>query len=83
MDRKMVALASYSNEMEASLIVQQLDAEGIPAFVKPLGGGYGILGVNPFIPHRVHVPIEMLERAKQVASDIESDGQQEDVRQQD
>ena len=67
MNRKMVALASFPNEMEASLVVQRLEAEGIPAFVKPLGGGYGILGVNPFIPHRVHVPIEMLDRARTVA----------------
>ena len=69
MNRKMVPLASYPNEMEASLVVQRLEAEGIPAFVKPLGGGYGILGVNPFIPHRVHVPIEMLEQARRLASD--------------
>ncbi len=69
MNRKMVPLASYPNEMEASLVVQQLEAEGIPAFVKPLGGGYGILGVNPFIPHRVHVPIEMLEHARRLVSD--------------
>ncbi len=70
MDRKMVPLASYPNEMEASLIVQRLEGEGIPAFIKPLGGGYGILGVNPFIPHRVHVPIEMLDKAKAVTEGI-------------
>ena len=69
MNRKMVPFASYPNEMEASLVVQRLEAEGIPAFVKPLGGGYGILGVNQFIPHRVHVPIEMLEQARRLASD--------------
>ena len=78
MNRKMVALASFPNEIEASLVVQRLEAEGIPAFVKPLGGGYGILGVNPFIPHRVHVPIELLEQAKRVAHDNERAGQLEE-----
>ena len=80
MNRKMVPLASYPNEMEASLVVQLLEAEGIPAFVKPLGGGYGILGVNPFIPHRVHVPIEMLDRAKTVAKEIEDSAADSDQR---
>ena len=67
MNRKTVALASFPNEMEASLVVQRLEAAGIPAYVKPLGGGYGILGVNPFMPHRVFVPIEMVEQARSVA----------------
>ena len=64
MNKKMVSLASYANEMEASLVVQILEAEGIPTSVKPLGGGYGVLGVNQFIPHRVLVPIELLDRAR-------------------
>ena len=58
--------------MESSMASQLLEAEGIPTSVKPLNGGYGVLGVNPFLPHRVYVPIEMLEQAHTVLSHISS-----------
>ena len=51
---KTVPLATYPNEFEAHLAVQRLENEGIPAFVKALGGGYGI-DVSQFISHRVYV----------------------------
>lgn len=63
---KIVPLDTFPNEMEAQLAAQVLQGEGVPVVVKPLGGGYGVFGVTPFIHHRVYVPEDMLERAREV-----------------
>jgi hypothetical protein len=64
---KVVPLVTLPNEIEARLLAQRLDEEGIPSVIKPLGGGYGVLGVTQFISHRVYVPQEHLSRAKEIA----------------
>lgn len=73
-NRKSVALATYPNEMEAQMVAQILEENGIPSAVQPLGGGYGALGVIQFIHHRVYVSDDDLERAKELTDfdDIES-----------
>ena len=63
---KIAPLATYPNEMEARMAAQLLESEGIPAIVKPLGGGYGGLGVTQFIHHRVYVPESDLDEAKKL-----------------
>ena len=66
--RKVVPLETYPNEMEAQMMAQILEGHGIPAAIQPLGGGYGALGVTQFIHHRLYVPEDELERAKEIAS---------------
>lgn len=73
MNTKTVPLATFPNEFEARLIVQRLQNEGIPSFVKPLGGGYGGLGTNQFMPHRVYVAQEQLARAQAIADGRDPD----------
>lgn len=63
---KVVPFGTYPNEIEASLVAQRLESNGVPAAVKPLGGGYGALGVTQFMHHRVYVPEDMMERARQI-----------------
>ena len=63
---KVVALATFPNEMEAQMAAQILEENGIPAAIQPLGGGYGALGVVPFMHHRVFVPEDDLARAKEL-----------------
>ncbi len=62
---KTVPLITLPNEIEALMLAQRLEAEGIPSYVQPLGIGYGAFGVLPFIPHRVHVKEGDLERARE------------------
>ncbi len=69
---KLVPLDTYPNEMEARLMAQRLENEGIPSVVKVLGGGYG-MGVHQFMPHRVSVPEEYLSEAKSIAEGSEPD----------
>ena len=71
-DNKAVALATYPNDMEAQFITQILDDNDIPAYVKPLGAGYGALGVTQFIPHRVYVSANKLKEAQELLG-IEQD----------
>lgn len=70
---KSVALATYPNEMEAQMTAQILKENGIPVSIQPLGGGYGALGVIQFIPHRVYVTEDNLERAKELTEVDESE----------
>lgn len=65
-NRKSVALATFPNEMEAQMTAQILEENGIHVAIQPLGGGYGALGVIQFIPHRVYVSEDNLERAREL-----------------
>ncbi|MDA0768803.1 MAG: hypothetical protein BZY79_00525 [SAR202 cluster bacterium Casp-Chloro-G4] len=65
--QKIVPLDTFNNEMEAQMMAQILEEYGIPAVIQPMGGGYGALGVTQFIPHRLFVPEEDFDRAKEIA----------------
>lgn len=65
--QRIVPLDTYPNEMEAQMMAQILEGNGIPAVIQPMGGGYGALGVTQFIHHRVYVPEDDLKRAKEIA----------------
>jgi hypothetical protein len=66
MGAKIVPLTTYPNEMEARMAAQILEENDIPAVVKPMGGGYGVLGVTSFIHHRVYVPEDNLKQAEEL-----------------
>ena len=74
--KKTVPLETYPNEMEALMTAQLLESIGIAAFVKPMGGGYGALGVTQFIHHRVYVQERDVEEARKMLDEIvvEADG---------
>ena len=63
---KSVEFATYPNEMEAQMVVQLLQENGVGAYVKPLGFGYGGVGTIQFIPHRVLVYEHNLQRAQEI-----------------
>ena len=65
--QKIVPLDTYPNQMEAQMMAQILEGNGIPAVIQPMGAGYGALGVTQFIHHRLFVPEEDFERAKEIA----------------
>ena len=67
---KTVPLDTYPNEMEALMTAQLLESIGIPAFVKPMGGGYGALGVTQFIHHRVYVQESDVDEARKMLEEI-------------
>ena len=69
---KSVEFATYPNEMEAQMVVQLLQENGVGAYVQPLGFGYGGVGMIQFIPHRVLV----YERNLQLAQEILGEGEQ-------
>ena len=77
---KLVPLETYPNEVEAVMMAQILDSEGITTVVKPMGAGYGALGVIQWIHHRVYVDERNLATAKQIIEqtviqpDFESEG---------
>ena len=68
--KRAVPLETYPNEMEALMAAQLLESVGIPAFVKPMGGGYGALGVTQFIHHRVYVQEANFEEARKFLDEI-------------
>ncbi len=74
--KKAVPLETYPNEMEALMTAQLLESIGIAAFVKPMGGGYGALGVTQFIHHRVYVQERAVDEARKMLDEIvvEADG---------
>ena len=61
-----VEFATYPNEMEAQMVAQLLQENGVGAFVQPLGFGYGGVGTFQFIPHRVLVYEHNMERAREI-----------------
>lgn len=65
---KVVPLETYPNEMEAQMMAQILEGNGIPVVIQPMGGGYGALGVTQFIHHRLFVQEADLKRAKDIAA---------------
>ena len=69
---KSVEFATYPNEMEAQMVVQLLQENGVGAYVQPLGFGYGGVGMIQFIPHRVLV----YEHNLQLAQEILGEGEQ-------
>ena len=68
--KKAVPLDTYPNEMEALMTAQLLESIGIPAFIKPMGGGYGALGVTQFIHHRVYVQESDVDEARKLLDEI-------------
>ncbi len=68
--KKAVPLETYPNEMEALMTAQLLESIGIAAFVKPMGGGYGALGVTQFIHHRVYVQERDVDEARKMLDEI-------------
>ena len=68
--KKAVPLETYPNEMEALMTAQLLESIGIAAFVKPMGGGYGALGVTQFIHHRVYVQERDVDEARKMLDEM-------------
>lgn len=58
-----VRVGTFPNEMLARYWAGVLEEEGIHSVVKPLMGGYGVLGQTPFIYHGLYVLRENEERA--------------------
>lgn len=58
-----VQVATFPNEMLARYWAGVLEQEGIHSVVKPLMGGYGILGQTPFMYHGLYVLRGNEERA--------------------
>ena len=58
-----VRVATFPNEMLARYWAGVLEQEGIHSVVKPLMGGYGVLGQTPFMHHGLYVLRENEERA--------------------
>lgn len=73
--KRAVPLETYPNEMEALMTAQLLESIGIAAFVKPMGGGYGALGVTQFIHHRVYVQERDVDEARKMLDDIVVDAE--------
>ena len=71
-DDTTVEFATYPNEMEAQMVAQLLRENGVGAYVKPLGFGYGGVGMIQFIPHQVLVYEHNLARAQEIL-DAEAD----------
>ena len=63
---KLVRLETYPNEIEAQLVANILEDERISSVVKPLGGGYGGLGVTQWIFHAVFVDEDDLKLAEEI-----------------
>ena len=68
--KRAVPLETYPNEMEALMTAQLLESIGIGAFVKPMGGGYGALGVTQFIHHRVYVQERDVDEARKMLDEL-------------
>ena len=68
--KRAVPLITYPNEMEALMTSQLLESIGIYALIKPMGGGYGALGVTQFIHHRVYVQESDLDEARKMLEEI-------------
>ena len=68
--KRAVPLETYPNEMEALMTAQLLESIGIAAFIKPMGGGYGALGVTQFIHHRVYVQERDVDEARKMLDEI-------------
>jgi hypothetical protein len=64
-------LQTLPNEVEAIMLAQILEGEGIPAVVRPLNGGYGIFGATQWIHHGVYVDAEDLEKATAIMESVE------------
>ena len=73
-DDTTVEFATYPNEMEAQMVAQLLRENGVGAYVKPLGFGYGGVGMIQFIPHQVLVYEHNVARAQEILdADADSD----------
>ncbi len=68
---KLVRLDTYPNEMEARLVANILENEKVLSVVKPMGGGYGGLGVTQWIFHAVFVDEDDLKRATDIMASTE------------
>ena len=65
---KEALVRTYPNEMEARLLADRLQEEGIRSVIKPRGAGYALgYGAHSFTPHSLYVLEPDLERARSVA----------------
>ncbi len=65
---KEALVGTYPNEMEARLLADRLQEEGIRSVIKPRGAGYALgYGAHSFSPHSLYVLERDLERARSVA----------------
>ena len=68
MRMKEALVRTYPNEMEARLLADRLQEEGIRSVIKPRGAGYALgYGAHSFTPHSLYVLEPDLERARSVA----------------
>lgn len=63
---KEVALATFSTWTEAEMCAEQLQGEGIPSVLVPLGPGAGGWGSSAFVPHELRVRASDVERAREI-----------------
>ncbi len=68
---KLVRFETYPNEIEAQFVAHILEDERIISVVKPMGGGYGGLGVTQWIFHTLFVEEDDLKRAQEVMASTE------------
>lgn len=75
MRMKEALVHTYPNEMEARLLADRLQEEGIRSVIKPRGAGYALgYGAHSFVPHSLYVLERDLERARSVADTTSSEG---------
>ena len=75
-DNATTELVTYPNEMEAQMAAQLLRENGVGAYVKPLGFGYGGVGMIQFIPHQVLVYRRNVDAAREILgvdADVDAD----------
>ncbi len=76
MRMKEALVGTYPNEMEARLLADRLQEEGIRSVIKPRGAGYALgYGAHSFSPHSLYVLERDLERAKNVADADSPEGE--------
>lgn len=75
MRMKEALVRTYPNEMEARLLADRLQEEGIRSVIKPRGAGYALgYGAHSFTPHSLYVLEDDLERARSVADNASPEG---------
>lgn len=75
MRMKEALVGTYPNEMEARLLADRLQEEGIRSVIKPRGAGYALgYGAHAFSPHSLYVMERDLERARSVADNASPEG---------
>ena len=72
---KEALVGTYPNEMEARLLADRLQEEGIRSVIKPRGAGHALgYGAHSFAPHSLYVLEDDLDRARSVADTAPPEG---------